>query len=155
MSGRTKAAAQSEAARKVEEWNRQCPIGTEVNVRRDNGDVLKTTTRGEAGLMNDELTAVVMVHGITGVYALERVTPVRPAVARATGIDLAELAKRADVTVAHHGLRENVIRCTVGSLSKGNPLVAITAGDLDDEIAKHVLKAATAAALHILAEYKS
>jgi hypothetical protein len=154
MSGRTKAAAQSEAARKVEEWNRQCPVGTEVNVRRDNGDVLKTTTRGEAGLMNDELTAVVMVHGITGVYALERVTPVRPAVARATGIDLAALAKRADVSL-DHGPREVVIKCAVGTISKGNPLVAINTGDLDDEIAKHVLKAATAAALHILAEYKS
>ena len=57
----------------VTTWNEKHPEGTRVVVRRDNGDVLETTTRSPAWVVGG--TAVVSVVGISGGYALERVTP--------------------------------------------------------------------------------
>lgn len=57
----------------VKLWNRFCPVGCEVNVRRDDGQMLQTKTRSEAWLAGGH-TPVICVEGITGCFALERVT---------------------------------------------------------------------------------
>lgn len=161
LSGKARAAAMAEAERKAEEWNQRCPVGTEVTVRRDNGDILKTTTRGPAGIWDSSpMDPMIMVHGISGAYLLDRVTPVYPATARATGIDLDELAKRAAVTIDVPGAgatlqrptREIRLRAAQG-MDLG-PFITITVGDLDDDIAPAALRAAAAAALEILLEHK-
>ncbi len=63
--------AKKKAEAAVAKWTH--PVGTRVKVRRDNGDTLETVTRSVAWVMCD--SAVVMVDGISGCYALERVTP--------------------------------------------------------------------------------
>lgn len=57
----------------VDAWNEKCPVGTPVTVRRDDKSTLETVTRSEAWDLCG--TPVVMVKGISGGYALERVTP--------------------------------------------------------------------------------
>ena len=57
----------------VNAWNEKYPEGTPVIVTRDNGDKLETVTRSVAWSLCG--TAVVMVKGISGGYALERVAP--------------------------------------------------------------------------------
>lgn len=57
----------------VTEWNHLNPEGTKVNVRKDNGSIFETTTRSAAWLMGEH-TAVILVDGIAGGFALERVT---------------------------------------------------------------------------------
>lgn len=52
------------------------PAGTRVRVTRDDGSVLDTRTRSDAYALGDG-TAVVLVEGIVGAHALERVTRVR------------------------------------------------------------------------------
>ncbi len=53
------------------------PAGTRVRVTRDDGTTLDTRTRSAAYTLGDG-TAVILVEGIVGAYALERVTRVRP-----------------------------------------------------------------------------
>lgn len=48
------------------------PIGTPVEVRRDDGSVLATRTRSEPWIIGG--TAVIMVEGIAGGYSLDRVS---------------------------------------------------------------------------------
>jgi hypothetical protein len=67
----------------MEKWNAAHPVGTEVLVRRDVGEPMRTRTRSEAWMLGASCrdighTAVVMVEGITGGYSLERVAPVEP-----------------------------------------------------------------------------
>lgn len=57
----------------IDKWNKSYPEGTPVIVTRDNGDKLETVTRSVAWSMCG--TPVVMVKGISGCYALERVAP--------------------------------------------------------------------------------
>jgi hypothetical protein len=59
----------------VDAWNAAHKVGTPVILRRDNGTELTTKTRSEAWVMGEH-TPVVMVEGIAGGYALERVTPI-------------------------------------------------------------------------------
>ena len=60
------------AAKKlVKQWNATYPLGTEVIVTLDSGAEKLTQTRSEAWLLGGH-TAVVMVDGIAGCYALQR-----------------------------------------------------------------------------------
>ena len=58
----------------VENWNAKHPVGTEVRVMRDMGGAVITHTRSEAWLLGGH-TAVVMLEGISGAYALDRCKP--------------------------------------------------------------------------------
>lgn len=58
-------------------WNRQHAIGTEVDVRKDLGDVVRTKTRSAAQVLSGH-TAVIWLEGISGCYLLERVTALTP-----------------------------------------------------------------------------
>lgn len=60
-------------ARAVDLWNAQYPVGTNVVVKRDNGETMQTVTRSEAFLLSGH-TAVIQLAGISGCYSLERVT---------------------------------------------------------------------------------
>lgn len=52
------------------------PVGTPVNVRKDDKSVVQTKTRSMPWLLGG--TAVIQVEGISGGYSLERVNPVSP-----------------------------------------------------------------------------
>lgn len=62
----------------LERW-KETPIGTPVVVKRDNGDLFVTRTRSAAWMLGQDgngqggHTAVIMVEGISGCYALERI----------------------------------------------------------------------------------
>jgi len=57
-------------------WQRSpLPVGTQVEVTRDNGEVLLTKTRSEPWKLA-EGTPVILVEGIAGGYLLTRVRPV-------------------------------------------------------------------------------
>lgn len=56
----------------VDEWNSHWPIGTNVIVKMDDGQIRNTQTRSEAWLMGGH-TAVISVDGIAGGYMLSRV----------------------------------------------------------------------------------
>lgn len=58
-------------------WNSANPIGTRVIVTKDDGSEVAGATRTEAWMANGQI-AVVMVHGISGYYALCRVRRVQP-----------------------------------------------------------------------------
>lgn len=49
------------------------PIGTEVLVKRDNGDLQTTTTRSKAEVLSGH-SAVIWLDGISGCYLLSRVS---------------------------------------------------------------------------------
>jgi hypothetical protein len=68
-------AAQERAAqqRLIDAWKH--PVGTAVVVTKDDGRYVRTTTRGAPWLMGD--VAVIMLEGISGGYALERVRALR------------------------------------------------------------------------------
>lgn len=55
-------------------WNKKYPVGTKVNVKKDNGEVLNTVTRSAADVIG--CMAVIWVEGIAGCYSLDRVTAV-------------------------------------------------------------------------------
>jgi hypothetical protein len=57
------------------EFNARTPIGTAVDVRRDNGEILRTKTRSEAWVIPSH-AVLVMVEGISGGYRIDRVFPV-------------------------------------------------------------------------------
>jgi len=59
----------------VTDWNTAHPEGTvtPVTVRMDSGATINTTTRSQAWLLGGH-TPVILLDGITGSYALERVT---------------------------------------------------------------------------------
>jgi hypothetical protein len=68
----------------VHDWNQKNKEGCAVNVRLDNGAVRKTITMGEAFMLAGH-TAVVMLQGISGCYALTRCTAAALALLLATG----------------------------------------------------------------------
>jgi len=55
-------------------FNRRNPVGTPVAVQKDNGSIVETKTRSQAYVMSEH-TPVVFVDGISGCYALSRVSP--------------------------------------------------------------------------------
>lgn len=57
--------------KQVDSWNKNHDVGVKVVVTKDDGEV-ETITRSEAWVLGDH-SAVVMVKGISGAYALERV----------------------------------------------------------------------------------
>jgi hypothetical protein len=59
----------------VELWNSRHPIGTAVDVRKDNDEVVRPKTRSEAQLLGGR-TAVVFLEGISGCYMLTRCSPI-------------------------------------------------------------------------------
>lgn len=61
----------------VKFWNEEHPVGTDVIVTKDLGDEVRTKTRSAAWVLSGH-SAVIMVDGISGCYALERVRPVKP-----------------------------------------------------------------------------
>jgi hypothetical protein len=65
----------SQLEKQCADFNRQCPIGTEVHLVDDFGKVSHTRTRSIAWVIGDH-TAVVNVEGISGCYDLDRITPV-------------------------------------------------------------------------------
>lgn len=55
----------------INEWNNNHdPMGTKVEVKLDDGSIMKTTTRSVAWIVGGE--PVVMVEGISGGYLLSR-----------------------------------------------------------------------------------
>jgi hypothetical protein len=70
---RRRSAFNAKAVAACERFNAECPSGTPVCVRRDDGSIMRTKTRSVAWLLSDG-TPVVMVEGISGGYLLERVT---------------------------------------------------------------------------------
>lgn len=61
----------AEQKRLIDRW-KDVPIGTEVIVRKDSGDEVRTRTQSEAQLLGGH-TAVIWLEGISGCYSLERV----------------------------------------------------------------------------------
>lgn len=59
----------------VDAWNQVVPEGAHAVVVRDDGTQLPTFTRSAAFIMGGH-SAMVMVDGIAGAYAMERVIPV-------------------------------------------------------------------------------
>lgn len=58
--------------RLVQDWNVMHPVGIEVIVTKDDGTEMRTKTRSGAWLL-DGHTAAILLDGIDGCYALERV----------------------------------------------------------------------------------
>jgi hypothetical protein len=61
---------------KVDAWNAVHPVGTAVDVRLDNGHVVRTKTKAPASLMGGH-TAVAWLEAIPGCYRLDRCTASR------------------------------------------------------------------------------
>lgn len=57
-----------------DEFNAKCPVGGHVTVELDDGRTINTTTVSTAQIMGGH-TAVIWLLGVSGCYALERVTP--------------------------------------------------------------------------------
>lgn len=58
----------------VDVWNKCNPtVGTPVKVRKDDGQIVATRTRSHAEVLSGH-TAVIWLEGISGCYALDRVT---------------------------------------------------------------------------------
>lgn len=60
-----------EVIRQVESWNDKNPVGTPVELTRDNGETFFTFTRASAAILCGQ--PVVWLEGISGCYALGRV----------------------------------------------------------------------------------
>ncbi|GAB63083.1 MAG: hypothetical protein DWB56_06820 [Candidatus Jettenia sp.] len=56
----------------IDDWNRNNPLGTVVDLILDNGKVKRTKTRSMAELLSG-YRPVIWLDGVTGCYALERV----------------------------------------------------------------------------------
>lgn len=61
------------AKKAVDDWCEKNDTGAIVDVTKDDGSVLRTTTRSSAFLSGDQETPVIMLKGIAGWYLLERV----------------------------------------------------------------------------------
>ena len=55
-------------------WNAKHPVGTKVLLRKDTREMV-TTTRSPASTLNENI-AVIWLEGVSGCYALSRVSPV-------------------------------------------------------------------------------
>ena len=66
---------------KVENWNKCNPEGTDVTVLKDSGEIVTTKTRSKAYMLGASSshpghTPVILVNGISGCYALDRIRPI-------------------------------------------------------------------------------
>lgn len=59
------------------DWNAKYPVGTEVVLKRDSDQEMRTKTRS-AAYTSDSGYPVVFLEGVTGYYIMDRVTPVTP-----------------------------------------------------------------------------
>jgi hypothetical protein len=57
----------------VYDWNENYRVGQRVSVRKDDKSTVETVTRSPATLLGGH-TPVIWLEGITGCYALDRVT---------------------------------------------------------------------------------
>lgn len=57
----------------VEEWNKSCKIGIDVEVIKDDGSTIFTKTKSLAWVLGGH-TPVILLEGMSGCYALERVS---------------------------------------------------------------------------------
>lgn len=55
-------------------WNNANPIGSDVVLKKDSGDEIRTKTRGEAYMCNAGYP-VIFLEGVSGYYLLDRVRP--------------------------------------------------------------------------------
>ncbi len=60
---------------RVTEQQKTMPVGTAVNLRKDDGTIIQTRTRNTPWQLSHGMW-VVSVDGIAGGYDLERITPV-------------------------------------------------------------------------------
>ena len=58
----------------VEEWNKNYKIGIDVEVMKDDSSTIFTKTRSLAWVLGGH-TPVILLEGMSGGYALERVSP--------------------------------------------------------------------------------
>jgi hypothetical protein len=56
------------------QWNERHTIGTPVTLRKDDGTLVDTMTKSAAQVLSGH-TAVIWLEGVSGCYALERVSP--------------------------------------------------------------------------------
>lgn len=77
--------------KKCDTFNTLYPVGTEVLLLKDNGDVLETATRSPAQVLSGH-SAVVWLENVTGCYLLERVRP-NPNARRPRGVTTEEITK--------------------------------------------------------------
>lgn len=71
----TKKADTAKMQKACDEFNAKCKVGGMVTVKLDDGTTLNTVTVSEAQIMGGH-TAVIWLLGVSGCYALERVTPI-------------------------------------------------------------------------------
>lgn len=64
----------AELKRQCDDFNARFAVGHRVTVRLDDGTGTETTTRSKAEVLSGH-SAVIWLHGITGCYLLDRVTP--------------------------------------------------------------------------------
>ena len=67
----------AKAEKAVREWNEKYPANTNVEVTRDDGSITETYTLSAAWVLGGH-SAVVLLNGISGCYALERVRYLKP-----------------------------------------------------------------------------
>lgn len=77
-SNRREQAAIAKGQAQADEWNAKYPIGTVVDVRRNEGPVTRTKTRSVAWILGHG-APVVLVDGISGGYGLDWITVVQDA----------------------------------------------------------------------------
>lgn len=59
-----------------DKFNAICPLGGKVKVKLDNiAELFETTTRSKAQILSGH-TPVIWMHGVSGCYLLDRVTPI-------------------------------------------------------------------------------
>lgn len=58
----------------VRGWNKKHPVGAEVVLKKDSGEVIETRTTSAAWLLSGN-SPVINLDGITGCYLLDRVQP--------------------------------------------------------------------------------
>ena len=66
---------QQRAQKRCDEWNAANPVGTPVNLQRDDGAVQLAKTRSEAYVCESGY-AVIFLEGVRGYYMLNRVSRV-------------------------------------------------------------------------------
>lgn len=62
--------------KKVDAWNTKYSVGQDVDVHKDDGQIVRTKTRSRAEVLSGH-TAVIWLDGVRGCYLLERVKAVK------------------------------------------------------------------------------
>lgn len=74
MKNRPKIKSEAQLFAEINEWNHNHQVGCEVLVRLDDGSIKHTTTTSQAMVLSGH-SSVIMLEGISGCYALDRVKP--------------------------------------------------------------------------------